>query len=119
MALKILVVEIVISWTPLHKVAQKGNPECLQLLIENGANLDAMDIECNSPLHVIAFSLEGNEEDKERCTEILVFSGADPNARNKLGESPLHTMTEFGRLKSAQVLIENGADVNGRFRFHH
>lgn len=68
--------------TPIHIVA---NGEIAELLIEKGANLDAIDIMNNTPLHLHA--LEGDE--KYDILQLLVESGANLNILNHEGQTPL------------------------------
>ena len=44
--------------------------------------------------------------------QVLLDNGADLNARNADGQTPLHGLATFGDIKIALLLIENGADVN-------
>lgn len=44
----------------------------------------------------------------------LIASGADVNARDKAGWTPLHLAAENGYMKMASLLLANGANVNAR-----
>ena len=50
----------------------------------------------------------GNKEDAEFLTD----NGADVNATDNDGKTPLHLAACFGNIEVAQVLIEHGADIN-------
>ena len=83
---------------PLHFA---GSAKVAQLLIDNGADVNALDGFGDTPLH---------DAVKAEVAELLISEGADVNAFNEVQETPLH------RVKNAEVariLIENGADVNG------
>lgn len=43
---------------------------------------------------------------------LLIGCGADINARDRLGYTPLHTAGTFDRISMAELLIDSGADVN-------
>ena len=44
----------------------------------------------------------------------LLKRGANPNARNELGDTPLHLAAFWGHADVARLLLEHGADVNAR-----
>jgi ankyrin repeat protein len=58
-------------------------------------------------LHVTA----RNPKDDTAVAELLIRWQADVNARNYLGQTPLHVAAMSGNIKMSQLLIETGADV--------
>ncbi|TWT32226.1 Ankyrin repeats (3 copies) [Posidoniimonas corsicana] len=52
-------------------------------------------------------------DDVEKVSE-LISAGADPNAADKYGHTPLQSAARGGRLAIAELLINAGADVNAR-----
>ena len=46
-----------------------------------------------------------------RCSALL-DQGASPNARNRLGDTPLNTAARNGNLELVRLLLERGADVD-------
>jgi ankyrin repeat protein len=76
--------------------------ECVRLLIQAGANVNAHDKNGNTPLHE-TFLTEVEEE--------LIKLGADVNARNKDGETPIFTTVDNSALS---LYIEHGADLSIR-----
>ena len=46
--------------------------------------------------------------------KLLLESGVDINAKNNVGETPLHHAAEFGNSKIADFLIKAGTDINVR-----
>ncbi|MDA8085716.1 MAG: ankyrin repeat domain-containing protein, partial [Nitrospiraceae bacterium] len=49
-----------------------------------------------------------------KSVEVLIKQGADVNAKNNNGYTPLHRAAEFGHKDVAQTLIAHGADVNAK-----
>jgi len=72
------------SWTPLHFAAQANSLGVVKLLIENGANIEALEINGNTPLWVATMNFD---KDTQVVTE-LVVAGADPDAKNIHGITP-------------------------------
>ena len=45
-------------------------------------------------------------------TIALLDQGANPNSRNRLGDTPLNTAARNGNIELVKLLLERGADVN-------
>lgn len=77
------------------------DPEKLQLMIDNGADIKAT---CNSlkntPLHL------ARDVD---CVKVLIKNGADVNVINDLGETPLEC--HLTNIEILKVLLDNGAKI--------
>ncbi len=44
----------------------------------------------------------------------LIEAGADVNAKDNLGRTPLHMVAFYGHLKVTELLIDSGADINAK-----
>ena len=75
--------------TPLHVAAASGSPDVVRLLLARGASLKARTDDGNTPLHEAAHTLSPS-------VAILLAAGADPNAKNRAGDLPLHLALKSG-----------------------
>ena len=91
---------------PLHLAASCGHKEIAELLIANGADVNAKTDDEETPLNLAAF--EGHKE----IAELLIANGADVNAKNRFGMTALNYTITQNRKKFAELLIANGADVD-------
>jgi len=93
------------SMSPLHTAAAKGQHLAVQMLIEKGANVEAVSITSSTPLHYAACL--GNVE----VAKALIEGGANLNAVNQDGFTPLHWAAFHGHAALAQLLIDSGASI--------
>lgn len=102
------------SNTPLHKLCAWTEPHMslIQLLLENGADVNAKDISDKTPLFNIIFSFS------TELLDLLVKYGADVNMRDKYGNSILHDDYSGRDAKNFEelliALINLGFDINSR-----
>jgi len=81
---------------------EEARVECLRLLAQAGADVNAHDAEGNTPLHK-TFLTEVEEE--------LLKLGADVNARNQDGETPIFTTVDDDAIP---LFMKYGADLTIR-----
>lgn len=87
--------------------------EAVRELAFGGANLDTLNYEGYSALHIAAQnSLESNCYIK--IMEILVAAGADVDNPGRDGETPLHVACEDGDIEVVAILIQADANVNAQ-----
>ncbi|XP_033883255.2 ankyrin repeat and SOCS box protein 15 isoform X1 [Acipenser ruthenus] len=98
--------------SPMHSAADGGSVQCLQLLIENGFDVNVLLAQYvaeiyedgrKSPLYFAVSNADVT------CTELLLKYGADPN------NDPLNCFLVAVRARSYEIvklLLAHGADVN-------
>lgn len=97
--------------TPLHEAAKWNDPDIVELLLENGADIHAKDEEGYAALHYAARGARGTE-----TLALLLERGADIEARDKIGNTPLLVAVRFNSTQEpiADFLIQRGADRHVR-----
>ena len=106
----------------LHHAVGSKNTNAVKFLLERGANVHAQDRwSGGTPLHMLAslgsfVGLFRKKADVETAAEktmaLLLDYGADINARNYKGATPLHDSSWRGKVKMMKMLLEAGADVS-------
>jgi ankyrin repeat protein len=99
------------GWSPLHLAAAFGSPEAVDMLLQHGAHVDAVsrNPQRNQPLHA-ALALGRNAA----AVKLLLAHGADPNATQAGGFTPLFSAATANRRDLADLLLENGAHAHHR-----
>jgi len=93
----------------LLRAVRSGDDQAVAGLIDIGhADLQVMDGEKNSPLHLAAHM--GNL----RAAELLIERGALVDALDEDGQTPLHAAAYDGNLEVVKLLIESGANLRAR-----
>lgn len=70
--------------TPLHWMATLGDGAAIQLLTEEGADLNAQDEDGNSPMHAAVVSRQ------TIAVKLLIAAGAKVDLSNKAGLTPIN-----------------------------
>jgi len=93
--------------TPLHMAAEKGHKKTAEILIRQGADVNAEMRNGETPLHLAA------EYGHKEMAQLLIEQGANVNAKTQTGESPLHRAAANGHVEMVSFLIKQGAVVSG------
>ncbi len=80
--------------------------EVLRFLINKGADVNAKDLQGETPLHYSA------QHGSIRFAELLLANGAEVNARSHRSDTPLCDAVRWGYQDIAELLLEYGADIN-------
>lgn len=92
----------------IHEAVRIGSADLLELLVQEGADVNAANDNGLTPLHMAAYLGARDTAD------VLIARGADVNAKARDGITPLHTAAQMGRLGVVQLLIERQADPLAR-----
>lgn len=95
------------GWTALHLAAHFGQTDTARLLLDSGADVRARSRNPldNMPLHA---AVAGG--DRVELARLLLERGADPNAIQHGGYTPLHETAQNGSLEATRLLLDFGAD---------
>lgn len=98
--------------TPLMLLARYNmiSPERLRFLIHNGADINSLNDQNQSALHIAV------DHDLVNMARLLIANGADPNVRDVWGGTPLMlaanvTNPDFALM---ELLLDKGAAINAR-----
>lgn len=94
--------------TPLHNAAFESSAKCVLFLLDNGANPNSETITLETPLHEAART----KKDRLSKMQSLLAAGADVNAADIGGCTPLHSLALKGNLAEFQYLLLKDAKMN-------
>ena len=90
--------------TALHYVSMRGKSDCVKLLLDKGANINATDHKGQTALHLASWKGSHN------CVEILLNYGANINATDNEGKAALHCSSIYGKPDCVDILLKHKAD---------
>ena len=106
------------DFTPLHyAVLYEAKPELVVALLDYGTDVNARyenrvsRFDGWTPLHLTIFR---RTLDDSVIAETLLDRGADIEARDASGATPLHTAALYGDISVSGALLKRGADINAR-----
>ncbi len=107
---------------PLHYAAQRGDLETMQTLLNSGADINIRDAGGNNIVHYLVKGGVTNEF----INAFVDAKGADLNALNNMGQTPLMLAVKEGRynycIKDCKVVFQNDVnarDVEGKTALHY
>jgi ankyrin repeat protein len=81
------------------------------ILMDEGADLNAKDIDNSTPLHFASYIGQYN------VAKLLITNGANINSKDRLEAAPLHIAVKFGQKRIVELLIDAGADFNAKDKY--
>ncbi|XP_031144766.1 B-cell lymphoma 3 protein homolog [Sander lucioperca] len=91
--------------SPLHLAVLRGHKDLAKMLLDAGADINAMDIKSGqSPL---VHAVESNNAD---MVHFLIESGCDVNSQSYSGNTALHSACGRGQVDTVRLLLKSGAD---------
>nr|XP_024215301.1 receptor-interacting serine/threonine-protein kinase 4-like isoform X2 [Halyomorpha halys] len=104
--------------TAVHLAAEEGNLDVLQLLLDNGADLNEATTSKKKAIHFAA------ERGHDLCLSWLLLHGADIESKDISWQTPLHKAAAGGHIETVRVLLGNSANLDaedrlGRLPLHH
>ena len=92
----------------LHIASNSGMSMAVQVLVDLGADTNAVNKHGQTPLHAAA----GGKKDCTEVCEILLKHGAKMDAVDKDGNQPLQWACKWGHVETGNLLLSCGADTN-------
>jgi len=105
--------------TPLYYAVRYRQPQLVQELVANGADVNKPINQNKLPALHGALQVRSHQ-----LLTTLLQCGANPNQENEFGITPLHIAVSSGDIKVIKALVESGADINladkqGNTPLHH
>lgn len=94
--------------TPLHLAAYYGHEMLVRLLLENGADIEAIDASGETPLH------KATARGKIGAAKALLSKNPDLDVRDLSHMTPLHRAVLANCTYLVRLLLNQGAQVNSR-----
>lgn len=106
--------------TPLHSTLRSSSVdprvslELVRILVSAGAKVDVRDGEGRTALHSAVRERRGQERvgPIDMLIDILLENGADPNAKDEFGKTPLHYAGEKGNHRLFTTLVKAGGKAD-------
>ncbi|KAL9038527.1 MAG: hypothetical protein Q9180_003079 [Flavoplaca navasiana] len=92
--------------TLAHRAVENDDLDCLRILAERSANLDARDGSGMTPLHVATSC------GRVSCMQYLLSKGVNIEARDNNSYSPLLTAAKHGQDAALVLLLQKGVEVD-------
>ena len=95
---------------PIHDAAINGDVETLRRLLAEGVSPDALASNRRTPLHCLCLRNSGG--DRAACFELLRDAGANLEASDIIGYTPLHSAANSASVELVSLLVQSGVHVD-------
>ena len=95
--------------TPLHWAARFGQSQVAELLIAEGADVNAKNVVGQTPLHLAAGASH------KEIIELLIAEGAEVNAKTKRGETPLDLAEDDPKIRNP--ILKHGGKMGAELGY--
>lgn len=109
---RILSQPVVDGMTPLNIACARRDQDAVRRLLALGASPLLLDLAGNAPLHVVAALPERHARAALRLLDALSESGAEIDATDGSGRTPLMVACGSEAVSLARVLVDRGADIS-------
>ena len=99
--------------TPLHWAIRTKRKTVVNVLLEYGANVTAVNNYGNTCLHVAA------EYNRPELVELMLRKAADIHAKNMYGATPLHEAARTHSNEAIRTLLKAGANIKAKNNYGH
>ncbi|KAL8910022.1 MAG: hypothetical protein Q9171_004682 [Xanthocarpia ochracea] len=82
--------------------------ECMEALINEGANPHATTANADAPIHLAA------KRQSADAVKVLLSCGVDPDLGTNSGDTALHRAAFLGSIETAEALLDHGANIAAR-----
>ena len=94
---------------PIFSAIEKNNLKQVESMLSAGTDPSEGDMLRNTPLHMAAFY------GYEKIIDLLVAKGADVNAINEAGQTPLYNAIHADHVQAVEALLSHGASLANRY----
>ncbi|KAK6343942.1 hypothetical protein TWF696_007595 [Orbilia brochopaga] len=99
--------------TPLHVATMQGDIASMEILLKNGADINAKDSRGRTPL------FRTIKRHNYKACEFLLKKGADPNIMSKHQQTALYRAIRAGRVDFVKLLLQKREDNPVTLNLHH
>uniref|UniRef100_A0A4W4GNM7 SOCS box domain-containing protein n=1 Tax=Electrophorus electricus TaxID=8005 RepID=A0A4W4GNM7_ELEEL len=95
----------------LYDAAGSGNPDCVDLLLQNGANPNIANLSSQLPIHRASYK-------GHYLALRMLIPVTTRRAQRLSGQSPVHSAADGGHVQCLALLLDKGFDVNALLEQH-
>jgi ankyrin repeat protein len=98
--------------TALYSAVAGGNEEVIRLLLMAGASATHRSAWGSTPLHRLGQSMQANCDVIKSTIDMLVMAGADLEAKDEVGDTPIACAIRGDNVRAVRCLVEAGSSLS-------